>query len=80
MFEETPDGKTSNKKISGSGSHVCCVRGCQNPGTVALGITKADANTQWKCSFHAWGREREYELDWRDVLVNQKLNGGKSDG
>jgi len=57
----------------GSGSHVCCVPGCTNVGTVALGITRAGPTTRWKCSFHAWNVPCQSGLDWRDALLNERM-------
>lgn len=77
MFEE--EKKTKTTKSGGSGSHICCVSGCSNPGTVCLGSIKPDEGSSWKCSFHQWGRQPDHKRrDWRDILVDERILGQSS--
>ena len=75
MLEDIGEKKaiTEKKKSENSGSHLCCVPGCTNVGTVALGITRAGPTTSWKCSFHAWNVPCQSGLDWRDALLNERM-------
>ena len=74
-FEEERMPAMKKQPAIGSGSHVCCVAGCSNTGTVALGILRADPGTSWKCSFHAWGIPCYDGKDWRHEMVNRRIQG-----